>query len=41
MTNWRESKGPPLTKVRLLARNLTLRLVRRDTCCGHEGEPGC
>lgn len=29
------------TKLRLLARNLALRLIRRQACCGHPGEPGC
>ncbi|MCC7355446.1 MAG: hypothetical protein IT330_17025 [Anaerolineae bacterium] len=29
------------TKVRLLVRNLSLRVVKRQTCCGHPGEPGC
>ena len=28
-------------KMRLLVRNYWTRLVRRQTCCGHPGEPGC
>ena len=28
-------------KLYLLARNLSLRVVRRSTCCGHDGQPGC
>jgi hypothetical protein len=28
-------------KIRLLTRNLFLRVVRRKLCCGHHGEPGC
>lgn len=28
-------------KMRLLLRNLSLRFIRRQTCCGHGGEPGC
>jgi hypothetical protein len=28
-------------KLRLLARNVTIRLVKRQNCCGHPGEPGC
>jgi hypothetical protein len=32
---------PAVTKLRLLIRNLSLRLIKRQTCCGHPGEPGC
>jgi hypothetical protein len=39
-TNW-DQPLPLLTKLRLLARNLAIRLVKLDTCCGHHGEPGC
>jgi len=28
-------------KLFLLARNLSIRVVKRQTCCGHDGEPGC
>ncbi len=28
-------------KLRLLARNITIRIVKRRGCCGHPGEPGC
>lgn len=28
-------------KIMLLVRNLSLRLLRLQTCCGHQGEPGC
>ncbi len=28
-------------KLYLIVRNMWLRLARRDTCCGHYGEPGC
>ena len=28
-------------KIRLLFRNLALRIVLRQNCCGHLGEPGC
>ncbi len=32
----------PLTrKLRLLARNVAIRVVKRQNCCGHPGEPGC
>lgn len=32
---------PLPTKMWLLARNVTLRVLRLQTCCGHRGEPGC
>ncbi len=28
-------------KLRLLVRNITIRIVKRQDCCGHPGEPGC
>jgi len=28
-------------KLRLLTRNLWIRVARRQSCCGHDGEPGC
>ena len=28
-------------KLRLLVRNLSIRVVKRQGCCGHAGEPGC
>jgi hypothetical protein len=28
-------------KLWLLARNVSLRLIKRQSCCGHHGEPGC
>ena len=28
-------------KIRLLVRNLSIRIIRRKLCCGHHGEPGC
>jgi len=41
ISNWREYEAPFATKLRLAVRNSTLRFVRRSTCCGHDGEPGC
>jgi hypothetical protein len=32
---------PFWTKMRMLVRNLSLRVIKLQTCCGHEGEPGC
>jgi hypothetical protein len=28
-------------KLRMLFSNLWLRVVKRQNCCGHKGEPGC
>jgi len=28
-------------KTYLIARNLSLRVIRLQNCCGHPGEPGC
>ncbi len=28
-------------KLRLLGRNLWRRVILRQNCCGHPGEPGC
>ena len=39
-TNW-DQPLPLTTKLRLLSRNLAIRLLKLDTCCGHHGEPGC
>ncbi|MBI5651458.1 MAG: hypothetical protein HZC40_13600 [Chloroflexi bacterium] len=32
---------PLPTKLRMIARNFSLRFVRKKACCGHHGEPGC
>jgi hypothetical protein len=39
-TNW----WVPLpwhVKLRLAARNTAIKVVKRQGCCGHRGEPGC
>ncbi len=41
ITNWSSSPLPTAQRSLVAARNLALRVVRRDTCCGHAGEPGC
>ncbi len=41
ISNWRTYDAPIPTKLRLTARNLWLRVIRRQTCCGHHGQPGC
>lgn len=32
---------PLAQKLRLVRRNVWIRVVRHSTCCGHPGEPGC
>lgn len=32
---------PLARKIRLLARNQALRIIKLQMCCGHPGEPGC
>lgn len=40
LTNLKEP--PPLPKKAfVIARNLWRRVVLRQNCCGHDGEPGC
>ncbi len=39
--NWERSTLPIPQRTLVALRNLALRVVRRDTCCGHDGEPGC
>jgi hypothetical protein len=49
--NWRVGISNVLTnmdapmplprKLYLLSRNVSLRLLKRSTCCGHDGQPGC
>jgi hypothetical protein len=40
LTNWQQPLPLP-HKLWLLMRNLTVRALKRQTCCGHHGEPGC
>lgn len=39
-TNVRQPMPLP-KKIRLLTRNTLIRAMKRQTCCGHDGEPGC
>jgi hypothetical protein len=41
MANWRTYRAPFYVKMQLAARNNWLKLIRRDSCCGNDGEPGC
>ena len=40
IVNW-QKPIPFVTKCQMLIRNETIKLVRREACCGHHGEPGC
>jgi hypothetical protein len=40
MTNLRRPM-PLGRKVGLLFRNMWIKVSKRQTCCGHPGEPGC
>jgi hypothetical protein len=31
----------PLERLGMVAENVGRRLIRRQTCCGHYGDPGC
>ena len=39
-TNWSQPM-PLYRKFLLMFRNMGIRIVKRQTCCGHPGEPGC
>ncbi|HZC99353.1 MAG TPA: hypothetical protein VFA46_03910 [Actinomycetes bacterium] len=39
--NLAEYPASPGRKALLLVRNLGLRVVKLQECCGHPGEPGC
>lgn len=41
LRNLTEGDLPLGRRLRVIARNYGLRLVRRRACCGHPGEPGC
>jgi hypothetical protein len=40
LKNW-SAPMPWYRKLRLFFRNTGIKIVRRQTCCGHPGEPGC
>jgi len=39
--NFAESEIPLPRRIVVASRNLWLRVVLRQACCGHDGEPGC
>ena len=32
---------PLAEKLKLVVRNISIKITRRQSCCGHPGEPGC
>jgi hypothetical protein len=40
ISNWQQPI-PLSRKLWMTLRNLAIRGVKRQTCCGHHGEPGC
>jgi hypothetical protein len=40
ISNWRVPL-PWHAKLRLAVRNNAIKMFRRQSCCGHHGEPGC
>jgi hypothetical protein len=36
-----EQPMPIGRKIRLLLQNISIRIAKRQDCCGHPGEPGC
>jgi hypothetical protein len=41
LDNWRDSPLSFPEKLALAARNTMIKMRRRQSCCGHHGEPGC
>jgi hypothetical protein len=39
--NFVDSEIPLPRRLAVTARNLWLRVALRQSCCGHDGEPGC
>ncbi|HYK96828.1 MAG TPA: hypothetical protein VEU77_00400 [Candidatus Acidoferrales bacterium] len=41
LRNFTDSEIPLPRRLVVTARNVWLRVALRQTCCGHDGEPGC
>ena len=41
MANWRNSDLTFGRKLRVAMGNTWIKIRKRQTCCGHPGEPGC
>ncbi|MEP6693409.1 MAG: hypothetical protein ABJB39_02055 [Chloroflexota bacterium] len=39
--NFTDSEIPLARRIAVASRNVWLRVVLRQACCGHDGEPGC
>jgi hypothetical protein len=39
--NFHAYDAPFAVRVHMWTRNNWLKVIRRDTCCGNDGEPGC
>ncbi|HEY3126335.1 MAG TPA: hypothetical protein VGK07_04685 [Candidatus Limnocylindria bacterium] len=39
--NFSDSEIPLPRRIVVASRNVWLRVVLRQACCGHDGEPGC
>jgi len=40
-SNWSSYDAPFAEKLRLAASNTFIKLRRRQSCCGNNGQPGC
>jgi hypothetical protein len=41
LSNWKNSRAPFITKVKMALRNNLIKIRNRKNCCGHHGEVGC
>ena len=41
LSNWSTYDAPFATKLRMAASNTFIKLRKRQSCCGHPGQPGC
>jgi hypothetical protein len=40
ITNWNQPL-PLRVKIGKTVKNISIRVIKRQLCCGHDGEPGC
>ena len=41
LSNWSTYDAPFATKLRMAASNTLIKLIKRQSCCGNAGQPGC
>jgi hypothetical protein len=41
VSNWTSYDASFATKLRLAVSNMAIKVRRRQSCCGHHGQPGC